>query len=205
MHDNSDQKMIHRQMKEYRDILYEWNDSYNKNKAKVRLYFGDDIADRFDYIHYFFKETGKSLEDQYYIDPSNRNLDTLGTIGDRVGDLNNIALEINEGMIAKIQKQEVGVFLDASSQDTNKLSLRYNNSPSIINIFGLLFDILGGILLFRYGLPEDVRRNGESYLLLESMDENEMYKAKKYNFYGKIGIASIFLGFVLQLMSNFLW
>lgn len=111
MKDNSDQKMIERQMKEYRDILYEWNDSYNKNKAKLKLYFGLEIAARFDYIHGFFKDVGKTLEKEYYTSPDQRDGEQLRSVGDRVGDLNNMALEINERMIEKIQSQEVGVFL----------------------------------------------------------------------------------------------
>ena len=111
MEDNTDQSMIGRQMNEYRDTLYEWNDSYNKNKAKMNLYFGKDISDRFDYMHGFFKDTGKVLEEQYYLDPRKRNSEKLFFVGDRIGDLNRMALEINERMIGKIQKQEVGVFL----------------------------------------------------------------------------------------------
>lgn len=111
MEDNSDQKMIERQMKEYRDILYEWNDSYNKNKAKLKLYFGLEIAARFDYIHRFFKDVGKTLEKEYYASPDQRDGEQLRFVGDRIGDLNNMALEINERMIEKIQSQEVGVFL----------------------------------------------------------------------------------------------
>lgn len=108
--DNSDEKMIRKQMQEYREVLYEWNDSYNRNKAVLKIYFGKDIADRFDYMHGFFKETGRTLEEQYYIDPENRDSEQLILIGDRVGDLNRIALELNERMIEKIQAQEVGIF-----------------------------------------------------------------------------------------------
>lgn len=111
MEDNTDQKMIEKQMKEYRDILYEWNDSYNKNKAKLKLYFGLEVATRFDYMHGFFKDAGKILEKEYYTSPDQRDVEKLRFVGDRIGDLNNMALEINERMIEKIQSQEVGVFL----------------------------------------------------------------------------------------------
>jgi hypothetical protein len=43
--------------------------------------------------------------------PRKRNSEKLFFVGDRIGDLNRMALEINERMIEKIQKQEVGVFL----------------------------------------------------------------------------------------------
>lgn len=106
--DGTDQKMIEEQMHEYRSILYVWNDSFNKNKAIIKLYFGNDIASRFDYMHGFFKETGAILQEQYYLQPDERNADRLIEVGNRLGDLNNIALEINESMLSKIQAQEIG-------------------------------------------------------------------------------------------------
>ncbi len=108
--DGTDDVMINNLMREYRDVLYEWNDSYNKNKALVNLYFGTEVSARFDYIHFFFKQVGKDLETQYYLSSENRNQEQLVQIGNRIGDLNNIALEINEGMIKKIQAQSVGSF-----------------------------------------------------------------------------------------------
>ncbi|MGB3073412.1 MAG: hypothetical protein WBP40_01005 [Candidatus Moraniibacteriota bacterium] len=108
--DGTDDVMINNLMWEYRDVLYEWNDSYNKNKALVNLYFGTEVSTRFDYIHFFFKQVGNDLETQYYLSSENRNQEQLVQIGNRIGDLNNIALEINEGMIKKIQAQSVGSF-----------------------------------------------------------------------------------------------
>lgn len=73
-----------------------------------------------------------------------------------------------------------------------------------INSIGLIFDIVWAILLFKYWLPEDIRRDWLSFLAIETKNENEILKAKKYDFYGKIWLWLLILWFILQLTSNFL-
>jgi len=74
----------------------------------------------------------------------------------------------------------------------------------VVNSIGLVLDISGAILLFKFGLPEDVRREGQSYLLLESTDEDQIAKGKRYDRYGKLGVALLVSGFFFQFVSNFL-
>ena len=74
----------------------------------------------------------------------------------------------------------------------------------VVNSVGLLLDVAGVLLLFKFGLPEDVRRKGESYLLLEKTDEAEMAKGKRYDFWARVALSLVLLGFVLQLISNFM-
>jgi len=73
----------------------------------------------------------------------------------------------------------------------------------LLNSGGLVLDICGAILIFRYGLPENVSRAGSSALLLEQTDDAEIEKAKRYDRLGRIGIGLLILGFVFQLVSNF--
>ena len=73
----------------------------------------------------------------------------------------------------------------------------------IANSVGLLLDVVGVLLLFKFGLPEDVRRKGESYLLLEETDEADIAKGRRYDFWAKVALGLVVLGFVLQLISNF--
>ena len=42
---------------------------------------------------------------------------------------------------------------------------------NMVNGAGLVFDIAGALLLWRFGLPENVNRRGESALLLEGTDD----------------------------------
>ena len=73
-----------------------------------------------------------------------------------------------------------------------------------INSVGLFFDIVGAVLLWRYGLPEEISRSGASYLALETNDKTEATKANRYDRVAQWGMALLVLGFLLQLVSNFL-
>lgn len=73
-----------------------------------------------------------------------------------------------------------------------------------LNSLGLSFDIIAGLLLWKYGLPESINRKGMSFLALESTDKDEIKKAKKYDILSRIGVVLLILGFALQLISNYL-
>ena len=74
----------------------------------------------------------------------------------------------------------------------------------IIGSLGLVLDIIGAVLLFRYGLPEDVSRGGASYELREEEDEAEKLKAKRYDSLGRLGLLLLIAGFMLQLVAIWL-
>ncbi len=74
---------------------------------------------------------------------------------------------------------------------------------SCVNTVGLGLDILGVVLLYFYGLPADVRRDGESLFLLEGKpNEYEVAKAKKYDRCARLGLLSLIVGFFLQILGN---
>lgn len=73
-----------------------------------------------------------------------------------------------------------------------------------INSVGLVLDICGAVLLWKYGLPEAISREGHQYIVLEQKDEAEAEKAKAYDFWSKLGLGLLIFGFVLQLVSNFI-
>jgi len=73
-----------------------------------------------------------------------------------------------------------------------------------LNSIGLVLDIVGAIILFKYGIPEKIDKDGNVHLLLEDVDEDEIKKAKKYKLYSRIGIMLLIIGFSLQLISNFI-
>lgn len=79
-----------------------------------------------------------------------------------------------------------------------------SNLPRIINACGLISDIIGVLLLWKFGLPESISREGHDYLVTGDINESEKEKAKKYDTYAKIALLFIIIGFVLQLISDLL-
>ena len=75
--------------------------------------------------------------------------------------------------------------------------------PTHINSLGLLLDIIGAILLMKFGIPPKVDRQGHIYLITHGVDEDEIRKAKNYDWWSMFGLVLIVLGFVLQLASNY--
>lgn len=66
-----------------------------------------------------------------------------------------------------------------------------------INSLGLVLDIAGVVGLFFYGLPSEVAR---ATAVFETVDEN---LGKEYDRKARIALAALALGFLLQLVSNF--
>lgn len=73
-----------------------------------------------------------------------------------------------------------------------------------VNSFGLLLDIVGVVLIWRFGLPEPISRSGAKYLVTGQTDEAEKAKAERFHNLSKIGLGLLIAGFALQLVSNFL-
>jgi hypothetical protein len=67
---------------------------------------------------------------------------------------------------------------------------------------GLMLDIVGVLLLWKFGLPESIDRSGAVYLVSEEVDQTEVAKAKLYDRLGRLGIGLIATGFALQLVGG---
>ena len=72
-----------------------------------------------------------------------------------------------------------------------------------INTLGLVFDVLGVVLLWKFGLPEDVSRSGSIGYSVCDPIESEKKKAKLYDCLSHWALFFIVLGFVLQICSNY--
>ncbi|NTV41354.1 MAG: hypothetical protein HGA61_03725 [Candidatus Moranbacteria bacterium] len=116
--DNKDLVKIDKQMDEYRESLYDWNDSRNRDVALMEIYFGKDVSKYFDEdVHSAIKDAGKLLENYYYMPKWERKEEIGWEIDGRLGDLENKSKALNIKMLELIQKQKVGIFNPNISSD----------------------------------------------------------------------------------------
>jgi hypothetical protein len=66
---------------------------------------------------------------------------------------------------------------------------------------GLLFGLVGVIVLFRYGMPFHVPTNGAVALLTEHTDKADVALEHRYMIYGYVGLACLVIGTVLQMLA----
>lgn len=76
--------------------------------------------------------------------------------------------------------------------------------PNCINSAGLVLDIAGAALVWKFGLPLEISRSGFQYRITEGIDHVEAAKARRYDRLSALGFLLLVVGFGLQLWSNFL-
>jgi hypothetical protein len=74
----------------------------------------------------------------------------------------------------------------------------------LMNSLGLIINILGSIIILRYGLPNRINPEGHTSIILQQVDQNEINKAKTYKTISSAGVILLIIGFLLQLASNFI-
>jgi hypothetical protein len=97
--------------KEYRQVLYEWNDSVNRNLALLHRYFGQKIRLRFDNaIGSTFVSLGRKVEQwrKSGTQPS-------GDLERQLKELSNMVYHFNLEMIIAIQSGSVGSHISKDS------------------------------------------------------------------------------------------
>lgn len=72
----------------------------------------------------------------------------------------------------------------------------------LLALVGLAGDILGAVLIWRFGLPEQVSRHGGVLLLTEQADPVEIRKADRYDLLSRTGLGLLVAGFALQFIGN---
>lgn len=74
-----------------------------------------------------------------------------------------------------------------------------------INTLGLVFDIMGAFLLFRFGFAhEDVFPETGEGINIFGNDPERAARIKLYKTLSRCGILLLILGFVLQAISNYI-
>jgi hypothetical protein len=100
-------------LRDYDQVLLEWNDELNARLAIVGAYFGGDLRDFLDQIVYeAFKDAGHNLESLYRasaeeqaaeLDPAE-----LDKIRAKLDSLNNLAYQLSFTMMVRIREGKVG-------------------------------------------------------------------------------------------------
>jgi len=75
---------------------------------------------------------------------------------------------------------------------------------NIINSIGLILDIIGVLLIFFFGIPRKIDTGGSIFLVTGKENTDEKKSVKLYNFLSHLGLIFVFIGFALQLVSNFI-
>lgn len=78
------------------------------------------------------------------------------------------------------------------------------NCARLLTAVGLSLDLSGALLLWKYGLPEALSRDGAVSLICEQRDEAEVVKARLYDRWATAALCLISTGFGLQLLATFL-
>jgi len=76
-------------------------------------------------------------------------------------------------------------------------------TANILNIIGLSFDIVGVLMLFKFGIPPMIERGGAIFLVAEENNEEEKKKAKIYDYCSYTALFFLVLGFGFQILANF--
>ena len=72
----------------------------------------------------------------------------------------------------------------------------------LITSTGLVFDIIGALLLFKFGLPKIPRTGGEQFISIGTKDQNAVKVEERYDYWGKAGVILLVLGFLGQLIPT---
>lgn len=73
----------------------------------------------------------------------------------------------------------------------------------LISSLGLILDIIGALLIWKFGLPPSVSRGGIVTIRRVDTNTQEADKAKLYDKRSHLGVGLLSLGFLLQLIG--LW
>jgi hypothetical protein len=72
---------------------------------------------------------------------------------------------------------------------------------NVVNIGGLVANLVGVILLFVFGMPFRVRTRGASYELREEVDHLAVTAERRYDVLGYFGLALIIVGTAAQIVA----
>ena len=109
--DATDNDILAKQMENYREVVYEWNDNLNRNLALTQSYFGTKVRKYLEgTIYEKFAAIGANLEKGYAERKKTGRADEFKKTTLGLTNLRNNIYNVNVQMISLIQKSEVGIF-----------------------------------------------------------------------------------------------
>jgi len=76
-------------------------------------------------------------------------------------------------------------------------------STAALNIIGLVLNLVGVIILFRYGMPFHVPTGGAVHIVTEQIDAAEKALESWYEIYGYFGLLAIVVGTFMQIVGAY--
>ena len=70
-----------------------------------------------------------------------------------------------------------------------------------LNLIGLFLNVVGVLILFRYGMPFHVPTGGAVSLITETRDQATIALEQRYEIYGYIGLGCLIVGTVSQMIA----
>lgn len=100
-------------LRDYDEVLLEWNDQLNARLAVVGAYFGRDVRDFLDKVVYeAFKEAGQHLEGLYRqvvgVEGAQVSDGAVDTATAKIGHLNGLAYQLSVTMMVRVREERVG-------------------------------------------------------------------------------------------------
>lgn len=75
-------------------------------------------------------------------------------------------------------------------------------TADLINSVGLLFDVVGAFLIFRFGVATIIDTGGRDIVVGGQIGNEEAAKIYRHKRLSKIGLGLLLFGFILQFISN---
>ena len=73
--------------------------------------------------------------------------------------------------------------------------------PAALSVAGLLLNLVGVLLLFRYGMPYRIETRGQIPLIIEQEDPAAKVIERRYRWLGYIGLVMVIAGTALQALG----
>jgi hypothetical protein len=98
--------VVDARLRDYDEVLFEWNDQLNARLAVVGAYFGEDVRVFLDRVVYAaFRDAGDQLEDLYH---QSAGADAVGKASAELTRLNHLAYQVGVTMMVRVREERVG-------------------------------------------------------------------------------------------------